>query len=132
LTCPLEVEIRERAHDRCGITFSDRHLEWQHIDLMQSSRWNPGRLRPALELAALIIVGHKMFDHRVGTAGLDALHLLRGDLPGQVRILPHILLAAPCVGVTNQVEPWAEQHMMREVTSFLAKDCTPREVDRTV
>src|SRR6185312_4521053 len=114
LTRPFEVEIWECAHDRCGIPFSDRHFEWQQIELMQSSRRDPGGLRPALELPALIIVGYKMFDHRVGAAGLDAVHLLRRYLPGQVRVLPHVLPAAPCVRMANQVEPWAEQHVMRE------------------
>ncbi len=99
---------------------------------MHGPSGNPSGFRPALELAALVVVGHEVLDHRVGAAGLNSFDLFSRDNPDQVRILPHVLLGSPCVRMANQVESGAEQHVVRDVASLLAQYFTPREVDRAI
>ena len=95
------------GHDGLGVRLFDDNFKAGQVELSQGSLVDDGVRRHAAQLLA---VDGEVLGASGDVVGLDAAHVGRGQLAGEVRVLGKILKVAPAQGAALGVKPGAEQH----------------------
>ena len=88
-----------------------------------------GTTRGHLTPLRFLFVAGEVLRVRVNAVGLDALDLLNRHHPGQVRVLALVFVIASAIGMTMQVHPGREHHLVSVAPRFIAQDVAQLTVE---
>ena len=113
------VDVVVGAHDRGHVAVLDRHLEGDHVGLVQGALVHGGLQRHPV---GLLFVGDVVLGHRDHALVLHRLDLRHGHLTGQVRVLTEVLEVAPQDRQASQVHTRRLEDVQCQVVHLRADD----------